>query len=70
MLLFEKVKACSLRLFEFHGAIFVNLFDLSVFLVQKGSFFLSELSEILRDNFVVLLGFVVIKLDSVAADSV
>ena len=71
MLLFEKVKACGLSLFEFYCAVyFVDLFDLSIFLVQKGSFFLSKLSEILRDNFVVLLGFIVIKLDSIAADSV
>ena len=70
MLLFKKVKACGLSLFEFHCTIFVDLLNLSVFLVQKGSFFLSELSEILRDNFVVLLGLIVIKLDSIAADSV
>ena len=70
MIFFEEIKACGLSLFEFDGAVFVDLFYLSVFLVQKGSFFLSELSEILRDNFIVLLSFIVIKLDPIAANSI
>jgi hypothetical protein len=67
---FEEVHTGCICFLIVEGAVFIDLFYLTIFLVQKGTLFLRELPQILRDDLVMTLDLTMVKQDPISADGI